>query len=151
LWLWSSLFTSLALYTPLFFWSLGVITVGNRFWKFKVHRRRVIDDPDGMRQEAFSMIMCATLPTLSQVCQTLITSSCCQLSNRLWIANRTAQHRAVDRIRTGKSWREDHPRSGISGSCGSDGLLFERDGQRWAPRRETSKSAAIDERNRRRL
>jgi hypothetical protein len=59
----------------LFFWSRGFITIGNRFWKFKVHRRQVIDDPDGMRQEAFSMIMYATPATLSQVFQTLIVVS----------------------------------------------------------------------------
>ena len=56
LWLWSSLFTSILLYIPLFFWGRGNITIGDRFWNFKVHRRQGIDDPDGLRRHALRMI-----------------------------------------------------------------------------------------------
>ena len=55
-WLWTSLFTSIILYIPLFFWGRGNVTIGDRFWNFKIHKRQVVDDPEGLRRRALSMI-----------------------------------------------------------------------------------------------
>lgn len=42
-WIWAALVTSVVLYVPLFFWSQGNITVLDRWWKFKIHRKIHMD------------------------------------------------------------------------------------------------------------
>jgi len=54
--MWSSLFISVLLYIPLFFWGRGNITIGDRFWSFRIHRRQLVDDHDGQRRHSLTMI-----------------------------------------------------------------------------------------------
>ena len=55
-WMWSSFLISMLLYLPLSLWVRGNITIGNRFWRFRVHKRQQMDDPRGMRRHAMNLL-----------------------------------------------------------------------------------------------
>ena len=54
--MWTSLFVSILLYIPLFFWGRGNITIGDNFWSFKIHKQQRVDDYDGLRRHSLTMI-----------------------------------------------------------------------------------------------
>jgi len=60
MWFWLTLGLSLTFYVPLFFWSLGNITIDqHKWWKFSVHRSRDShdDDNDDRRRHAVKLII----------------------------------------------------------------------------------------------
>jgi len=57
LWFWVTLFLSLILYTPLFLWSRGNITVDpHKWWKFSVHRSKDTHKDSGRRRHSLKLI-----------------------------------------------------------------------------------------------
>lgn len=57
-WLWTALFTSILVYTPLFFWSQGMLSVNSsQWWRFRFHRSSpLVPDDDGRKRRALSML-----------------------------------------------------------------------------------------------
>jgi hypothetical protein len=55
--MWVALFVSVIIYVPLFFWGRGNITVGEKFWDFRIHAREHVRDPEPSRQHSLNMIV----------------------------------------------------------------------------------------------
>ena len=56
IWKWTALLTSLIVYIPLFFWGRGNITIGDKPYKFRIHRQGHVYDPEGRRRRSLSML-----------------------------------------------------------------------------------------------
>ena len=65
--MWISLFVSSFLYIPMFLWGRGNITIGDKFWDFKIHKRQKIYDPHDLRRHALAMIAYVTRVVLKAV------------------------------------------------------------------------------------
>jgi hypothetical protein len=56
-WMWASLLISMIFYVPLSLWVRGNITLGDRFWNFRIHKRQRVEDPRGLRRHALNLIL----------------------------------------------------------------------------------------------
>ena len=147
--MWISLFTSILLYIPLFFWGRGNITIGDKFWSFKIHRRQRNDD-DGLRRHALAMIAYVQSNLSLSLNRDSRYRPTHQLSARVRYSNSSAQRRSLARVRAGEPrWEQSCPGNGARRGHGR--LPLERVRQCRALSLYAPEPAAVQGRRRQRL